>query len=220
MRVMVVGAAGQTGRLILDGLVAAGHDVVGLVRTDDAARRVVAAGASPAVADLVEVAPSELRALLDGADAVVWAAGAGFAGDPEAVDGDACVAAQRAADEAGVSRWVQISSMFADRPDEGPPFLRPVLHAKARADGALAESGLGWTIIRPGGLTNDAPIGQVDIGTAGRPVGGTIARADVASAAVACVDDPGTARRSFDLVSGATPIPDALAFLAEHDPRD
>jgi uncharacterized protein YbjT (DUF2867 family) len=103
--------------------------------------------------------------------------------------------------------------MYADRPDVGPPFLQPVLHAKNRSDVALADSGLGWTIIRPGGLTNDRGTGRVDLGH--NLAAGTVPRADVAAVVAACVDDPTTARRAFDLVSGDTPIGDALGALAE-----
>lgn len=211
MRVLVLGAAGQTGRLVVDGLVAAGHDVHGVVRTQAQAEQVGAAGASATLADLVEVAPSEMADMLAEADAAVWAAGAGFGADPEAVDGDACIAAQQAADGAGLGRWVQVSSMYAERPEAGAPFMQAVLRAKGRSDAALAGSGLGWTIVRPGGLTNDAPIGQVDVGH--DMTGGTISRGDLAATVVACVSDPGTARRAFDVVTGVTPIPEALALL-------
>lgn len=195
------------------GLVSAGHDVLGVVRSHVQAERLGQAGAGATIADLTELAPSELHPVFAEADAAVWAAGAGFGVDPEAVDGDACIATQRAADDAGVGRWVQISSMYADRPDDGPAFLQPVLRAKHRSDEAVEASGLGWTIIRPGGLTNDSPTGQVDLGQ--HMTAGTIARADLAATAVACVGEPGTARRAFDLVSGATPIAQALASLNE-----
>jgi uncharacterized protein YbjT (DUF2867 family) len=213
VRVVVLGAAGQTGRLVVDRLVAAGHDVLGAVRqqaqADDLHRR----GASAVLTDLTQVAATEIRPVLEDADAVVWAAAAGFGNDPAAVDAEACIHVQRAADEVGVGRWVQISSMYADRPDVGPPFLQPVLHAKNRSDVALADSGLGWTIIRPGGLTNDRGTGRVDLGH--NLAAGTVPRADVAAVVAACVDDPTTARRAFDLVSGDTPIGDALGALAE-----
>jgi len=214
MRVVVLGAAGQTGRLVVEGLVAAGHDVLGAVRTDEQARSVHDVGASAVTADLSQVAPMEMQSIMAEADAAVWAAGAGFGVDPEHIDGDACVSAQRQADLAGVGRWAQISSLYADRPQDGPPILQAVLRAKARSDAAVQASGLGWTIVRPGGLTNDVGTGQVDLGH--RLVGGTVPRADVAATVVACLADPATARRSFDLVAGATPIEAALtAFTGD-----
>lgn len=212
MRVVVMGAAGQTGRLVVDGLVAAGDDVLGVVRSPQQAAALHEAGASGAVADVVQLAPTELSALLDGADAAVWAAAAGYGGDPQLVDGDACIAAQAAADAVGVARWVQISSMYADRPMQGPPFLQPVLVAKNRSDSALAGTGMGWSVVRAGGLTDDVPTGHVQLGTS--LTAGTVPRADVAAVVVACLTSPAAAGRAFDLVAGMTPIEAALAQLA------
>jgi uncharacterized protein YbjT (DUF2867 family) len=211
MRVVVLGAAGQTGRLVVDGLVALGHDVRSVVRRDDQAAAAVRAGAAAFVADVAQLGPSEMAGLFEGADAAVWAAGSGYGADPEVVDGDACIAAQRAADDAGVGRWVQISSMYADRPDLGPPFLQPVLRAKNRSDVAVAGTALDWTVVRPGGLTDDIGTGQVDAGNL--RTGGTVPRADLAATVVACFDAPATSRRGFDVVSGVTPIPSSLASL-------
>lgn len=212
MRVVVLGAAGQTGRLVVDGLVAAGDDVLGVVRSPEQAAGLGRAGASGAVADLAQVGPTELAGLFDGADAAVWAAGAGYGSDPELVDGDACIAAQKAADEAGVGRWVQISSMYADRPAQGPPFLQPVLMAKNRSDNAVAATGMGWTVVRAGGLTDDVATGQVQVGRS--LVSGMVPRADVAALAVACLTSTAAACEAFDLVGGQTPIATALDSLA------
>lgn len=213
MRVVVAGAAGQTGRLVVDTLVRDGHDVLGIVRRPDQAEDLEHRGASAALADLTELAPIEWRRLVEGADAVVWAAGAGFGGDPQAVDAEACVAAQQAADNAGVARWVQVSSLYADRPDAGPGFLRTVLSAKGTADASLSLTALGWTVVRPGGLTNDIGTGQVYVGRG--LTGGTISREDLAATVVVSLTSPATARQAFDLVSGRTPIAQAVASLAE-----
>lgn len=211
MRVVVLGAAGQTGRLVVDGLITLGHDVRAVVRRDDQAAA-VQAGAAAFVADVAQLGPSEMAGLFDGADSAVWAAGAGYGADPEVVDGDACIAAQRAADAAGVARWVQISSMYADRPEVGPPFLQPVLRAKNRSDVAVTQTGLGWTVVRAGGLTNDIGTGQVYLGS--MLDSGTVPRADVAAVALACLTTPSAARSAFDLVSGMTSVDVALAALA------
>ncbi len=212
MRVVVAGAAGQTGQLVVAELVAAGHDVLGIVRRPEQVAGLEHAGASARLADLTELAPTEWRALMDGVDAVVWAAGAGFGGDPQAVDGEACIAAQQAADAEGVEQWVQISSMYADRADDGPEFLRPVLRAKGTADASLTLTAMGWTVIRPGGLTNDVATGQVYVGRG--LTGGMVGRADVASVAVASLTHAAANRQAFDLVSGRTPVAVALDSLA------
>ena len=212
MRVVVFGAAGQTGGLVVGGLVAAGHDVVGVVRRPEQTAALHASAASAVQADLTQVSPNEMYAIVDGSDAAVWAAGAGHGGDPQAVDGDAAIGAMLAADSAGVGRWLQVSSMYADRPDEGPAFLQPVLRAKNRSDLALQSTGLSWTIVRPGGLTNDIGTGQVALGW--QLGSGNVPRADVARVLVACLDSPACERRAFDLVSGATLIENALRELA------
>jgi uncharacterized protein YbjT (DUF2867 family) len=211
MRVVVLGAAGQTGRLVVDELVALGHDVRAVVRRDEQAAAAVTSGAAAFVADIAQLGPSEMEGVFDGADGAVWAAGSGYGVDPEIVDGDACIAAQQAADAAGVGRWVQISSMYADRPDLGPPFLQPVLRAKNRSDVSVEGTALDWTVVRPGGLTDDIGTGQVDTGHL--LTSGTVPRADVAATVVACFDEPATSRLGFDVVSGATPVASSLASL-------
>jgi uncharacterized protein YbjT (DUF2867 family) len=137
MRVAVLGAAGKVGRLVVEGLVAEGHQVVGLVRTDEQAALISGLGASAVQGDL----EGDLSEVLVGAEAAVFAAGASLGGDPERIDRDACIAAQRAAEGAGVTRWVQVSSLMADRPQEGPPFLFGFLSAK-RAIEVVDREGL------------------------------------------------------------------------------
>jgi len=79
-------------------------------------------------------------------------------------------------------------------------------------DRELAESGLDFTIVRPGGLTDDP---GTDLVAAAADLGryGQIPRDDVAATLVACLDEPNTIGKSFDLLSGETPIPEALAAL-------
>ncbi len=192
----------------------AGHEVTGVVRSEAAGRRLVEVGVRPALLDVVDASAAELDELLGangGYDAAVWAAGAGAGDDPNQVDDRACRAMQGAADRAGVQRWVQISSLFADRPEQGPPFMQAVLKAKQASDAALAGTGLDWTVIRAGGLTDESGTGLVEVGTGLRP--GTITRSDVALVVLGCLDEPATDRTGFDLVGGFTPVAKALACL-------
>jgi len=207
MRVAVLGAAGKIGRLVVEGLVAEGHQVVGLVRSDEQAALVSGLGASAVQGDL----EGDLSEVLAGAQAAVFAAGASLGGDPERVDRDACIAAQRAAEAAGVTRWVQVSSLMADRPQEGPPFLFGFLSAKRASDDALAETGLAWTVVRPGGLQDTPGTGLVEAGH-GLP-SGVLPRADVAAAVVATLEAANTHGMAYDLISGGTPIAEAIAAL-------
>ncbi len=214
MLVTVLGTTGKTGRLITAELLARGLPVRGVVRRPEAQDVVRSQGAEPVLADL-RSATELLADALTGSDVVINAAAAS---DPqpglaEAVDRDGAINAVNAARKAGVPRFLQVSSLFADRPDQGPEFLQRVLRAKQVSDQALVDSGLSWTIVRPGGLTDDPGTGLVRIAerldiTPGIPR--TIPRADVAAVTVAALDEPTSRFRAFDLTSGTTSITAAL----------
>jgi uncharacterized protein YbjT (DUF2867 family) len=152
-----------------------------------------------------------------GADAVLFAAGAGpgsGAARKTTMDLEGAVKLIDAAKAEGVSRYLIVSSMgAAEPPAEGADddVFNVYLRAKAGADEALRASGLDYTIVRPGGLTDDPGTGLVSI--AERLDRGQIPRADVAAVFLACLDQPGTIGKSFDLISGTTPIAEAVAAL-------
>ena len=142
----------------------------------------------------------------------MFAAGAGPASTAArklTVDRDGATLLIAAAEQAGVHRYVMISAMGADSFDPASDEIFQVyLRAKSEADAALRGSGLDWTVIRPGGLTDEAPKATVTVGeTVER---GTIPRADVAAVALACLTGAAIGRQ-FELISGPTPIADALA---------
>jgi len=203
MRVVVAGGHGQIGLQLLRLLADRGDEAVGLIRNPAHGDDLRAAGAEPLVCDLE--AADEVA--LD-ADAVVFAAGAGPGSGAErkwSMDYGGAAKLMRA----GVRRYVMVSAMgAADPPAEGGDVFGEYLRAKARADRELAASGLDYTIVRPGRLTDDAPTGLVRIGE--RLSRGAIPRADVAAVLLAVLDEPRTAGRAFDLVSGDTPIAEAL----------
>jgi uncharacterized protein YbjT (DUF2867 family) len=108
-----------------------------------------------------------------------------------------------------VSRYLIVSSMGADDPAGGPESMRPYLEAKAQADDALRESGLDFTIVRPGMLTDDPGTGLVDAAPSlGRR--GSIPRDDVSAVLLAVLDAPSTISMTFELLSGDTPIDEAV----------
>ena len=176
-----------------------------------------AAGADALVVDLEKASVDEVAEHLRGADAVVFAAGAGpgsGAARKETVDRDAAILLADAAEAAGVDRYVMVSAMAADpQATADDAVFQTYLRAKGVADEAIrARTALNWTIVRPGSLTNDAGTGRVTIAeSTGR---GSIPRADVAAVLVAVLDEPRTAGQSFDLISGETPIAEAVAALA------
>jgi uncharacterized protein YbjT (DUF2867 family) len=216
MRVVIAGGHGKIA-LILERLLAQrGESVAGFIRNPDHAADLQAAGAEALVVDLENAAIDEVASHLDGADAVVFAAGAGpgsGAARKETVDRDAAILLADAAEAAKVSRYVMISSMGADAeaPDDaGDPVFVAYLRAKGAADDNVrARKALDSTIVRPGLLTNDPGTGRVTIADdTGR---GSIPRDDVAAVLLAVLDMHGTSGRTFELISGDTPIAEALA---------
>ncbi|GGJ64161.1 NAD dependent epimerase/dehydratase [Deinococcus aquiradiocola] len=203
----MLGAAGGVGRQVVHQLLQRGDTVRALVRREEQADALDALGAVTVLGDLT----GDWERVLEGADAVVWAAGAGAGGQFAQVDGEAL---KRVADrlaQGGPTRLIVVSSMGVDRPEQMPPFLTAVLKVKAQSDAHVQASGLAYTIVRPGGLTNDAGTGQV---TVGLPVaGGMVPREDVAAAVLAALDDDGTVGRVFEMVSGETPVTQAVSGL-------
>jgi uncharacterized protein YbjT (DUF2867 family) len=208
-----IAIAGGHGKiaLILGRLLAERGDTVrGLIRNPDQADDLRAVGIEPVIADLES--ESDIASAIRGADAVVFAAGAGpGSGDARKKTVDLGGAAKliEAAKAEGVSRYLIVSSMGADKaPEDGAEGFGAYLQAKFEADEAVRASGLDYTVVRPGGLTDDPGTGLVTIAEdTGR---GKVPRADVAAVFVACLDTPSTIGKSFDLISGTTPIPDAL----------
>ena len=216
MRVLVAGAHGKTARRLTRMLVADGHEVRGLVRKEEQTEDVTSDGAEPVLVDLeAEEVSGGVGEAVEGCDAIVFAAGAGpGSGDArkETMDYGGAAKLVEAAEDRGVRRYLMLSAMGAADPEEGPEGMRPYLRAKARADERLAQSGLDYTIIRPGGLTEDEGTGRIDAAeNLGRR--GEIPREDVASTFAAALQDHHTYHRTFDILSGDTPIPEALARL-------
>jgi uncharacterized protein YbjT (DUF2867 family) len=213
MEIVIAGGHGQIALRLTRLLSERGDTVRSVIRNPDHAADVEAAGAEPVVLDLEEPG-GDLAAVVSGADAVVFAAGAGPGSGPErkrTVDLGAAVRLIEAAQAAKVRRYVMVSSIGADNPAGGGEAMRPYLEAKADADAALTSSGLDFTIVRPGRLTNDPGTSRV---TAGPDVGrADVTRDDVAAVIVGVLDEPRTIGKTFVVVEGDTPIPSALAQL-------
>ena len=208
MDVVVAGGHGQVGIRLLGLLADRGHRARGLIRNPDHADDLTAAGAEAVVCDMEALA--DLSECCAGADAVVFAAGAGPGSGAErktTVDYGAAVKLM----EAGVPRYVMVSAIGAGRPDEWSDQMRPYYEAKAGADERLMDSGLDYTIVRPGGLTNDPGTGRVKVGTELNR--GDIPRDDVAAVLLAVLETPSTVGKTFELVSGDTPVEEAVRSL-------
>jgi uncharacterized protein YbjT (DUF2867 family) len=211
--VVIAGGHGQIALRLARLLRARGDTVRSIIRNPGHEAGVHATGAEPVVADMEEL--DDLSAFVDGADAVVFAAGAGpgsGAARKRTVDLGAAVKLLDAAERTGARRYLMISSMGAGDPASGSGAMRSYLDAKAEADAALAASDLEWTIVRPGGLTDDAGTGLIEAAPSlGRF--GQVTRDDVAAVLVGCLDEPRTVRATFEVLQGQTPIAEALGAL-------
>ena len=212
MDVLVAGGHGQIARRLLRLLSERGDAARGLIRDPGQAPDIEAAGARAVVFDLE--GEGDLSAALRGLDAVVFAAGAGpgsGAARKRTVDLGGATRLIDACRAAGVSRYLIISAMGVDRRDCSER-MAPYYEAKREADEALRASGLDYTIVRPGRLTDDPGTGRVEVGS---PLehSGEVSRDDVAAVLVAALDEPRSAGLQFDLIAGETPIDWALASL-------
>ncbi|OFB45683.1 NAD-dependent dehydratase [Mycolicibacterium sp. (ex Dasyatis americana)] len=215
MRVVIAGGHGKIALILEQLLSARGDDVAGLIRNPDQAADLQAAGAQAIVLDLERASVDEVTDALRGADAVVFAAGAGpgsGAARKQTVDRDAAILLADAAEAAGVGRYVMVSALAADDRSLDANYdevFRAYMHAKSEADANVrARAGLRTTIVRPGGLTDEAGTGKVMVAeSTGR---GTIPRADVAHVLLAVLHEPETAGPTFEVISGETPIDAAL----------
>jgi uncharacterized protein YbjT (DUF2867 family) len=216
MDVAIAGAHGQIARRLTRLLAARGDRIRGLIRNPAHADDVRADGAEPVLLDLETAGADQVAAAIDGADAVVFAAGAGPGSGAERkmrVDRDGAVALVRAADAAGVGRYVIVSSVGAEAPPDGDDVFSVYLRAKAEADQAVMAGDLDWTVVRPGPLTDAPGTGTVRLET--EPFRDDVTRDDVARVIAATLAKPRSAGLILYVADGDVPVEDALAATLE-----
>ncbi len=204
MKLVVLGATGGTGRLVVEQALAAGHTVTALVRSPEKLTlrnpnlHVIAGQATD---------PSAVSHALDGADALI-----STLGGTGSVISDATQAIVDAAPRAGVSRVVVLSSFLVERDRFDPVTrlltglaMRSMIKDKSAGEKALRQSDLDWTIVYASGLTDGPTGGPVVVLTEGRrwSLSHRIARADVAAWLVQAATSPQTSRRSISITGGA-----------------
>jgi uncharacterized protein YbjT (DUF2867 family) len=210
MKVAIAGGHGQIGLRLTKLLSERGDQVLSLIRNPDHAGDVRAAGGEPIPCDLEDAGVEEVTEAIDAADAVVFAAGAGpgsGAARKETMDYGGAVKLIEAAKRRGIKRYVIVSSMGADPGAEGDDFA-VYQRAKGRADAALQESGLAYTIIRPTRLTDEPGTGKVTIGDGLSR--SEVSRDDVAGVIAASLHSADAIGKTFELTAGETPIDEAL----------
>jgi uncharacterized protein YbjT (DUF2867 family) len=213
MRVVIAGGHGQIALRLAKLLAERGDDAVGIIRKPGQAADLEIRKAEPVLLDLEESDVDAAADVLSGADAAVFAAGAGPGSGIErkdTVDRAAAALFAEAAERAGVRRHIQVSSMGVGRVDEPgvDPVFAAYLRAKKAAEDDLRGRDLDWTIVRPGTLTNDPGTGRVLL--ADSVDRGSVPRDDVAAVLIALLHEPKTIKRTLELISGDTPIEEAV----------
>jgi uncharacterized protein YbjT (DUF2867 family) len=212
-RIAIIGGHGKVALHLSSLLADEGHSVTSFIRNPDHAGDVAETGATPSVLDVENATTAEIAGALKGHDAVVWSAGAG-GGNPArtyAVDRDAAIRSIDAAGEAGVQRYVMVSYFGAGK-DHGVPEdngFFAYAEAKAAADEYLRGTGLAWTILGPGALTDKPGSGLIDVDPALEGSRET-SRSNTASVAAAVLDLPETAGKTIEFCDGTLPIAAAL----------
>lgn len=216
MRVVIAGGHGKIARHLIRLLAARGDEALGIIRNPDHASDLESDGARPVLLDLEHATVDDVAQTVTGADAVVFAAGGGPSSGKErklTMDRDGAILLADAAIQAGVRRYVMVSSMGAGTgsPDSDDVF-EVYSWAKGQADDAVRARVLDATIVQPGRLTDGDSTGRVQVGTSVER--GEIARADVALVLLAVLDRDATAGQTFQLVGGGEEIDSALSSLA------
>jgi uncharacterized protein YbjT (DUF2867 family) len=204
MEICIVGGHGKIAMHIHPILVKNGHHVRGIIRKSEQSKALQEAGAEPVICDIEQ--KDDISDAVGNADLVVFAAGAGpgsGAARKWTVDRDGAIKLIDAAKKNGIKGYIMISAMGLDKP-RGDEVFRVYQKAKAEADDALRKSGLSYTIIKPGRLTDTPGTGKISL--APELKRGEISRKDVALTLAEIIEQPEISGMAFDLVSGKTPI--------------
>ena len=213
MKISIVGAHGNISMLLIPKLIKKGHQVRGIIRKESQKEDLKKLGAEPVVADLE--LQDDISDAVGDVDAVLFAAGAGPGSGAYrkwTVDRDGAIKLINACKKNGINRYLIISAMGLDQP-RGNDVFRTYLKAKAEADEAVKKSGLDYTIVKPGRLTDEPGTGNVSVGP--DLDRGEVPREDVAAVLAELFERPETAGLEFDLVSGDTPVKEAVNSLLD-----
>ncbi|MCH8558536.1 MAG: SDR family oxidoreductase [Balneolia bacterium] len=208
MKIAIAGAHGQIAMHLHPLLKEDGHTIRGLIRNPDHGNELREAGAEPVLCDIEK--EEDISEAVGNVDAVIFAAGAGPGSGKErkwTVDRDGAIKLIEAAKKNGIKRYIMISAMNVEEP-MGNEVFQVYQKAKSEADAALRESGLDYTIIRPGSLTNDSARGKINLDTSLEPA--EIPREDVAAVIAAVLKADNTIGKQLDLTTGSISIVKAV----------
>ena len=211
MRVTVIGGHGRTGLLLVQQLLAHKHAVLATIRNPKHAADLAELGAETVLLDLEHSRLEEIVTAMQGSDAVIFAAGSAE-GEGSAIDRKGTLRTVRAAEKAGVARYIAISAIGASTGLSTRSMteeMKDYYRQKRAAAKHITASSLDWTIVEPAELTEDAASGTVTAGL-DRIEQKPVARADVAAFVIATLDYPRSIGKAIQLAGGGTTISAAL----------
>ena len=211
MRCAIAGAHGKIAQLLTRKLIGRGDSVIGLIRNPDHAEDLRSLGATAELCDLEQATVGQIAEAITGSDVAVFAAGAGPGSGTErklTMDRDGCTRLLAGAAQAGVARFVVVSSVGAENPPADDDVFSVYLRAKADADDAVRAGDRKWTIVRPGALTDDPGSGCARIDT--EPFRGTVSREDVATVLAEILRDPRSIGMILYVNGGDRPVSESL----------
>ena len=209
MKVLVIGANGNTATRVIRRLTESNHDAVAMIRNPSQRARFDDLGVPTVLADL----EYPIDHAVQGCDAIIFAAGSGGKTGKDKtvlVDHIGAIRSMVTAQVHGVRRYIMLSSINNDIHSQSP--IAHYHRAKAHADNHLIESDLDYTIVCPGCLTDEPGTELVSVSAElhGR---GLTSRENLAAALVACLDCENSVGKSFSLLDGDTPLSAALNAL-------
>ncbi|CAN5438577.1 SDR family oxidoreductase [soil metagenome] len=210
MKITIVGAYGKIARLLHPKLIERGHSVRGIIRKEEQSETLKVMGVEPVLCDIES--ELDISGAVGDMDAVLFAAGAGPGSGKErkwSVDRDGAIKLMRACTKNGIQRYIQISAMGLDEP-RGNKAFQVYQKAKKEADEALINSGLNYTIIKPGRLTDEEETVKIK---AGNLESGEIPRVDVANVVAESFENKHTFYNVFDVLKGDMTVSEALNSL-------
>lgn len=208
MDITIVGGHGSIAMLLHPMLVEKGHSVRGIIRKSEQADDLRNAGAEPVVCDIEE--HDDISNAVGNVDAVLFAAGAGPGSGAErkwTVDRNGAIKLIEAAKKNDIGRYVMISAMGLDKP-RGPEVFQTYLKSKKEVDKALRNSGLYYTIIKPGRLTDESGTGRIAL--APELPKGEVPREDVAAVLAETLETDELSGYELCLTGGADPVEKAI----------
>jgi len=205
MIVLVAGANGRLGGLLVALLLGRGYTVRGLVREESERAALEDLGAKALVGDL----RGDVEWAAEGCDVAIFAAGARHRSELGAVDGGGAAKLAEAADRFDLRRFILCSAVGAGAPERRDGPLREFLAAKHHAERRLARLDMQWTILRFGRLTDDRGTGRI---ATELPPGTsvTLRRDDAALAVVEAIHRPHLARQVVHVIDGERHVASAL----------